>query len=173
MADTVQIQYYTSPCGEMVLGSYGDKLCLCDWPGEERRNFIDTRIRKGLQTQYVTGGSEVISQAIAQLDEYFDGKRTVFDVPLLFVGTDFQKEVWEKLLTIPYGTTESYAGLSQRLGNPKAIRAVAAANGANAISIFVPCHRIIGSNRKLTGYAGGLPAKQLLLELESPMKLLL
>lgn len=167
MQDTIRIQYYHSPCGELVLGSYGDKLCLCDWQNEERRKLIDGRIQKGLQAGYVTDESEVIAKAIAQLDEYFDRKRNVFDIPLMFVGTDFQKTVWNELLNIPYGTTESYASLSQRLGNPKAIRAVASANGANAISIFVPCHRVIGSNHQLTGYAGGLPAKQLLLELEA------
>lgn len=163
----IRIQYYHSPCGELILGSYGDKLCLCDWQNDERRKLIDVRIQKGLQAGYVADESEVITKAIVQLDEYFDRKRNVFDIPLLFVGTDFQKTVWNELLKIPYGTTESYAALSQRLGNPKAIRAVASANGANAISIFVPCHRIIGSNHKLTGYAGGLPAKQLLLELEA------
>lgn len=167
MQDTIRIQNYHSPCGELILGSYGDKLCLCDWQNEERRKLIDGRIQKGLKAGYVIGESEVIRKAIAQLDEYFDRKRNVFDIPLLFVGTEFQKTVWNELLNIPYGTTESYASLSQRLGNPKAIRAVASANGANAISIFVPCHRVIGSNRKLTGYAGGLPAKQLLLELEA------
>lgn len=167
MQDTIRIQNYHSPCGVLILGSFGDKLCLCDWQNEERRKLIDGRIQKGLQAGYVDDESEVIRKAIAQLDEYFDRKRNVFDIPLLFVGTEFQKTVWNGLLKIPYGTTESYASLSQRLGNPKAIRAVASANGANAISIFVPCHRVIGSNRKLTGYAGGLPAKQLLLELEA------
>lgn len=174
MANVVQIQYYQSPCGELIIGSYGDKLCLCDWQNsEKRRNSIDKRIQKGLQTEYIVGTSEVIKKAIDQLDEYFDDKRKEFDVPLLFVGTDFQKAVWDELLNIPYGATKSYAELSQRLGNPKAIRAVAAANGANAISIFVPCHRIIGSNHKLIGYAGGLDAKSFLLGLESSMKLLL
>ena len=93
-------------------------------------------------------------------------RSTTFSVPLLFVGTEFQKSVWHELLNIPYGTTVSYGELSRKLGNPKAVRAVAASNGANPISIFVPCHRVIGSNRKLTGYGGGLPAKQFLLELE-------
>lgn len=174
MANTIQIQYYQSPCGELLLGSYGDQLCLCDWrQKEERGKTIDARIQKGLQAQYVMGESEIMAKAITQLDEYFDGKRKIFDISLLLVGTDFQKSVWNELLNIPYGKTESYASLSQLLGNPKAIRAVAAANGANAISIFVPCHRIIGSNHKLIGYAGGLSAKKYLLDLESPMRLLL
>lgn len=170
MKDIIQIQHYQSPCGELILGSYGDKLCLCDWQNEERREIIDKRIQKGLQAQYLESDSEVIQKTIAQLDEYFDLKRKIFDIPLLFVGTDFQKTVWNELLNISYGMTESYAGLSQRLGKSKAIRAVAAANGANAISIIVPCHRIIGTNRQLVGYAGGLSAKQLLLELESSTK---
>ena len=169
----IQIQYYQSPCGESILGSYKGKLCLCDWQNEERRRLIDERIQKGLQAQYIEKESETIANAITQLDEYFNHERKAFDIPLLFIGTDFQKSVWDELLHIPYGTTVSYAGLSKRLGNPKAIRAVAAANGANAISIIVPCHRVIGSNLKLTGYAGGLPAKKLLLELESPMQSLL
>lgn len=169
----IRIQYYQSPCGELILGSYKGKLCLCDWQNEERRRLIDERIQKGLQAQYIEKESETITNAITQLDEYFNHRRKAFDIPLLFIGTDFQKSVWNELLNIPYGTTVSYAGLSERLGNPKAIRAVAAANGANAISIIVPCHRVIGSNQKLTGYAGGLPAKKLLLELEAPMQPLL
>ncbi len=168
MKNTIQIQHYSSPCGEIILGSYNNRLCLCDWQIEKRRKSIDERIQKGLNAEYEVMESEMIEKAIIQLDEYFDRKRTIFDVPLLLVGTDFQKAVWNKLLEVPYGTTESYAKLSKRLGNPETIRAVAAANGANAISIFVPCHRIIGSNHKLIGYGGGLPAKKRLLELESP-----
>lgn len=164
----IRIQFYQSPCGELILGSFEGQLCLCDWVNESRRATIDKRIQKTLGVGYETGSSEVIMKAITQLDEYFSGKRTTFDVPLLFVGTDFQKTVWNELLNIPYGVTVSYGELSQKLGNPKAIRAVAASNGANSISIFVPCHRVIGSNRKLTGYAGGLDAKKFLLELELP-----
>lgn len=169
----VQIQYYQSPCGELILGSFDGKLCLCDWMvDEQRRMLIDKRIQKALHAHYEAGSSEVIERAIAQLDEYFLNQRKEFDVPLLFAGTDFQKSVWNELLNISYGETASYAALSQRLNNPKAVRAIAAANGANAISIFVPCHRVIGSNHKLIGYAGGLPAKKLLLDLESADKLL-
>jgi len=99
--------------------------------------------------------------------EYFEGNRTEFDIPIRLVGSDFQKKVWEELIKIPYGKTESYLGLSRKLNNEKAIRAVASANGANAISILVPCHRIIGSKGELTGYAGGLNTKKELLKLES------
>lgn len=103
-----------------------------------------------------------------QLDNYFSGSLKQFDVPLDFVGTDFQQAVWRQLCRIPYGETISYGQQAQALGNPKAVRAVAAANGQNKISIVVPCHRVIGSNGKLTGYAGGLWRKQALLQLETP-----
>ena len=171
MENFIQIQYYQSPCGELILGAYREKLCLCDWKIEERRIIIDRRIQKELQASYKEGISEVIARTIGQLDEYFAGKRTKFAIPLLFAGTDFQKTVWNALLNMPYGKTVSYATLSQDLGKLKAIRAVAAANGANSISILVPCHRVIGSNQKLVGYAGGLPAKQWLLDLESSGRL--
>ena len=108
----------------------------------------------------------MIEDAKQQLDAYFSGERKVFDIPLLMVGTDFQKSVWHALLEIPYGETASYLEQAKHIGRGKAVRAVASANGANAISIFIPCHRIIGSNGTLTGYAGGLETKQKLLELE-------
>ncbi len=108
----------------------------------------------------------VLDCAARQLDEYFAAQRRVFDVPLLTVGTPFQRAVWELLTTIPFGATRSYAWLAAQLGHPRAVRAVAAANRANALSIFIPCHRVVGSNGSLTGYAGGLAAKRLLLGLE-------
>jgi methylated-DNA-[protein]-cysteine S-methyltransferase len=101
------------------------------------------------------------------MDEYFLGERKAFDIPLLMVGTEFQHSVWQGLIQIPYGTTASYLELSRNIGNEKAVRAVATANGANAISILIPCHRIIGSNGDLVGYAGGLATKKKLLELEN------
>lgn len=163
----IQIQYYQSPCGELILGAFDGKLCLCDWMIEKRRTAIDKRIQAALQVPFEKGASETIEKTVVQLDEYFARKRTTFDIPLLFIGTDFQKAVWRELLNIPYGKTMSYGDLSQKLGNPKAVRAVAAANGANPISILVPCHRVIGSNHKLVGYGGGLMAKKGLLALEA------
>ena len=126
-----------------------------------------------LCAEFEIGTSDVIEKAARQLDEFFAGKRKEFDVPLLFVGTDFQKTVWSELLKIPFGKTVSYGEMAQRIGMPKAVRAVANANGANSMSIFAPCHRVIGSDRSLTGYGGGLPAKKFLLELESQPKLAL
>ncbi|MGB6150818.1 MAG: methylated-DNA--[protein]-cysteine S-methyltransferase [Pricia sp.] len=113
---------------------------------------------------------ESLRDAADQLREYFEGKRKVFDIPLNPKGTDFQKRVWEALLEIPYAKTTSYRELSQALGDVKAIRAVAAANGKNPLWIIVPCHRVIGSDGSLTGYAGGLHRKKWLLDHENPVK---
>lgn len=113
---------------------------------------------------------EVLEDAVYQLKEYFDGKRESFDLDLNPQGTDFQKRVWQTLLDIPYGKTTSYLELSKSLGDVKAIRAVAAANGKNPLWIVVPCHRVIGSDGSLTGYAGGLHRKKWLIDHESPAK---
>ena len=163
----ISIQTYKSPVGEILLGSYDNKLCLADWKYRRMRSTIDKRIQSGLNAEYVEQSSEVIEETIKEMKEYFAGERKDFDIPLLMVGTDFQKSVWEGLIKIPYGTTASYLELSKSIGNEKAVRAVASANGANSISIMIPCHRIIGSNGDLVGYAGGLPAKKKLLELEN------
>jgi methylated-DNA-[protein]-cysteine S-methyltransferase len=106
------------------------------------------------------------ADVIQQLQDYFDGKRQTFDLKLDPQGTDFQRQVWNGLLMIPYGETISYGQLAQRIGKPSAVRAVGAANGQNPLPIIVPCHRVIGSNGTLTGYAGGLHIKKLLLDLE-------
>ncbi|RXJ52280.1 methylated-DNA--[protein]-cysteine S-methyltransferase [Gelidibacter gilvus] len=111
-----------------------------------------------------------LEDCVHQLNEYFEGKRTQFDLILNPEGTEFQKKVWDTLQTIPYGKTCSYLELAQQLGDVKAIRAVANANGRNPLWIVVPCHRVIGSDGSLTGYAGGLYRKQWLLEHESPYK---
>jgi methylated-DNA-[protein]-cysteine S-methyltransferase len=162
-------QYYKTSCGELVLGSYGEKLCMCDWQYRKMRGTIDNRLQKGLQAEFVEQDDQVLKIARWQLDEYFELKRTVFDIPLLMVGTEFQQSVWNALMQIPYGASLSYLKLAERINNKKAVRAVASANGANAISIIIPCHRIIGSNGELVGYAGGLAAKKKLLELEQSL----
>lgn len=160
------IKRYESPCGVLMLGSLGDQLCLCDWQIETHLGHVDRRLKKLLCAEFEDGTSDVIQTAERQLDEFFAGQRRIFDVPLLFVGTEFQKTVWNELLKIPYGQTVSYGEMARRIGMPKAVRAVANANGANSISIFAPCHRVIGSDSSLTGYGGGLVAKRMLLELE-------
>lgn len=162
----IKIQYYKTPVGELILGSFNNKLCLADWRYRKMRTTIDNRIKKGLKAEFIEETSPIIEKTKIQLNEYFKKERSKFDIDLLFVGTDFQKSVWKELINIPFGKTLSYLQLSNNLNNPKAIRAVASANGANAISILVPCHRIIGSDGKLVGYAGGLPTKKKILQLE-------
>ena len=163
----INIEYYKTPYGELIIGDFQDKLCLCDWRYRKMRSKIDQRITTFLKSKYIEKNTPLIEDVKTQLCEYFQRKRTSFDIPLLFAGSDFQLKVWQALQQIPYGKTISYLELSKKLGNEKAIRAVAAANGANAISIIVPCHRVIGSKGELTGYAGGLPVKKRLLLLEN------
>jgi len=164
------IQPFRTGSGELLLGSFDDRLCLCDWRYRRMRSAVDARIQRGLNATYEVGSSPVIEATMVQLNEYFKGDRTVFDLPLRLVGTDFQQRVWKALLAMPYGVTGTYTSLTAEVAEPTAIRAVASANGANAISIIVPCHRIIGSTGELVGYAGGLAAKKKLLELEGAFR---
>lgn len=162
----IQIQVFKSPVGELTLGSIEGKLCLADWTHRKQRKTIDARVMKHSGADFVSSSSPVIDRAVKQLNEYFAGQRQKFSVPLKFFGTEFQCEVWTALTQIAFGTTTTYLGLAKQLNKASAVRAVAAANGANALSIFVPCHRVIGSKGELTGYAGGLKAKRQLLKLE-------
>ena len=155
----IDTQSYKTKYAEFVMGSYNEKLCLLDFKYRKMRGAVDKRIKQGLQAEFVDRDDWVLQAARSQLDEYLAGNRKVFDLPLLLVGSDFQQSVWRALIEVPYGETSSYLQLSQRIGNTKAVRAVASANGANAIAIIVPCHRIIGSNGDLVGYGGGLPLK--------------
>lgn len=164
---TIQTKTYKSPVGELILGSHLEKLVLCDWRYRKMRTSIDKRITEGLDAEMVAGESPVIQKAISDLEAYFAGRLKQFETPLRTIGTDFQKAVWDELIKIPFGKTVSYLELARKLGYEGAIRAVASANGANALSIFIPCHRVVGSDGSLTGYAGGLPAKKKLLQLEN------
>ena len=114
--------------------------------------------------------TELLSMATIQLDEYFQGKRTVFSLPFKLTGTPFQLAVWKKLQNIPYGQTTSYKEIAQKINKPKAYRAVGMANNKNPLPIIIPCHRVIGGNCALTGYAGRLPTKKALLDLESDVR---
>jgi methylated-DNA-[protein]-cysteine S-methyltransferase len=163
--------YYVSPLGELILGDFNNQLCLCDWRYRKMRSEVDTRIQRGLNAVYEQQSTPLLKETQRQLADYFENKRTTFNLPLLLVGTDFQQTVWKALQKIDFGKTQTYLGLSKQLNNPKAIRAVASANGANALSIIVPCHRIVGSNQELVGYAGGLSTKKKLLELEDGSQL--
>ena len=163
----IHILYYDSPCGRLVLASFADKLCLCDWSDNPFAERNMHRLERYLKASFKTETTPVLEETKRQLDDFFAGKRKTFDIQLRMVGTDFQQHVWNALLNIPYGTTKSYKDIAQCIGKPKAVRAVAGAIGANGISILIPCHRVIGSNRSLTGYAGGLVAKRVLLGMET------
>jgi len=140
---------------------------MADWRDRKRRESIDKRVQKGLNAVFLVKEDSVLKHVKEELDAYFKGKRQTFDIPLLLVGTEFQKNVWKALMQVPYGKTASYGELARSIGHEKAVRAVASAVGANALSIFIPCHRIIGSGGSLGGYAGGLKAKQGLLKMEN------
>lgn len=163
--ERICIREYVSPIGRMLLGSYGGRLCLCDWINDGRE-FVIRRVINLLKAETSFGSSPVIEGAIDWLDKYFAGRKPELRIPIIFCGTPFQKKVWNQLLQIPYGKTESYSQLAFKIGNPKAVRSVASANKANALSIIVPCHRVIGADCSLKGYAGGIDVKRFLLELE-------
>jgi methylated-DNA-[protein]-cysteine S-methyltransferase len=162
----VHIQFYKTKHSEFILGSFGNKLCMLDYRHRSMRNAVDNRIKSGLAADFEQRDNEILQSTRVQLDEYLSGKRQTFDIPILTLGTAFQKQVWDALLKVPYGKTLSYLELARSINNEKAVRAVAAANGANALSIIIPCHRIIGTNGELTGYAGGLAVKKSLLKME-------
>ena len=169
----VFIGYFQTPVGELILGDYRESLCLCDWRYRKMRPSIDKRIGSLLQADFQTGETPLLGLARRQLEEYFSSERTDFSIPLLPCGTDFQQKVWSVLQTISYGKTISYQALAREIGQENAVRAVASANGANALSIFIPCHRVVGNKGELTGYAGGLRAKRKLLEWEGALPLTL
>lgn len=129
-----------------------------------KTHFINIHFNQPQKALFQT--TELLSMATIQLDEYFQGKRTVFSLPFKLTGTPFQLAVWKELQNIPYGQTTSYKEIAQKINKPKAYRAVGMANNKNPLPIIIPCHRVIGSNGKLTGYAGGLNFKNYLLQLE-------
>lgn len=148
-----------SPVGTLTLVGTGAGLAAVLWENDDPR-----RVRLGTVTR--VDHDPVLVEAERQLLEYFAGKRRMFSLGLDFNGTPFQKKVWQALLTIPYGETRTYGAIAAALGEPKAVRAVGAANGRNPISIIAPCHRVIGASGHLTGFAGGLESKAFLLRLE-------
>jgi methylated-DNA-[protein]-cysteine S-methyltransferase len=163
----IKVQHYKSPFGEMILGESEEKLCLCDWKYRNSRVAIDRRIQTYRNADYVEKNTPFLKEVESQLRSYFVGELKEFDIPIMKIGTEFQMKVWDALLQIPYGSTISYAALSAKIYQSDAIRAVANANGANALAIIIPCHRVIGSNGELTGYAGGHNVKEKLLALEN------
>lgn len=151
--------YMDSPVGALKLVAHDQALVAVMWDNEDHKRVRLAELIESPQ-------HPMLHKVKQQLEQYFAGQRQQFDLPLDFQGTDFQQQVWQALLTIPYGETRSYKGIALQIGNAKAVRAVGAANGKNPISIIAPCHRVIGSGGALVGFAGGLDKKQILLSLE-------
>jgi methylated-DNA-[protein]-cysteine S-methyltransferase len=162
----INIRYHNTEIGEVVLSSFQDRLCFLDFRERNGRAPVEYRIGRALSAELVEQDDEVLTKTCTQLDEYLEGQRREFNIPVLMVGTEFQKRVWKALMGIPYGATATYGQIARDTGNPRAVRAVGSACGANPISIIVPCHRVIGRNRRLVGYGGGLSLKERLLRLE-------
>lgn len=151
--------YMDSPVGALKLVAHDHALVAVMWDNEDHKRVRLAELIEDHQ-------HPMLLRVKKQLEQYFAGQRQQFDLPLDFKGTDFQQQVWQTLLTIPYGETRSYKEIAVQIGNEKAVRAVGAANGKNLISIIAPCHRVIGSSGALVGFAGGLDKKQILLSLE-------
>ena len=151
----------------MIAAANNDGLCLFDFEYRKMMPGIQKRISSFLQDEFAEGQHPLFEQLQVQFDEYLSGNRQVFNLPIVMTGTAFQNKVWNELLNIPYGATRSYMQQSKVLGDEKAIRAVARANGENCFAVIVPCHRVVGTNGSLTGYAGGLKNKKWLLEHEA------
>lgn len=156
-----------TPIGRMIAFANHEGICLLEFIERKDLDKQTKNLQDALKSEIVKGKNEHLEKLDKQLSEYFSGKRKRFELPLIYTGTDFQKKVWKALLEISFGETTTYLALSNKIGDPKAIRAVAGANGANKMAILVPCHRVIGSDGSLTGYAGGLWRKQWLLDHES------
>lgn len=154
-----------TPVGPLLLAGNHDGLHVLSFGVGSRPRAIDE--------SWLPDTAGVLARVRGELDEYFAGRLKRFTTPVVFEGTPFQHSVWSELCRIPYGETISYMELANRIKNPKAVRAVGLANGANPIAIIVPCHRVIGANGSLTGFGGGLPTKRALLELESGQRTLL
>ncbi|MDW3192287.1 MAG: methylated-DNA--[protein]-cysteine S-methyltransferase [Cytophagales bacterium] len=166
MSDLLSFCTIQTPLGNMCCGVFNDKLVLLEFENETRVADQLKQLANHLNARPVPEETSLSRKVQEQLNEYFDQKRRSFDLQLLMVGSKFQEKVWESLFDIPYGRTTSYQQQAIKYGDVKAIRAVAKANGENRIGIVIPCHRVIGSDGSLTGYAGELWRKKALLELE-------
>ncbi|MGE8683798.1 MAG: methylated-DNA--[protein]-cysteine S-methyltransferase [Acinetobacter sp.] len=151
--------FLDSPVGRLKLVAHETALVAVIWENENPNRVRLAELVENPQ-------HPILLKTVQQLNEYFQGKRQKFDLPLDFEGTEFQQKVWQALLTIPFGETRSYKQIAEQVGNVKAVRAVGAANGKNPISIIAPCHRVVGANGKLVGFAGGLENKDILLKIE-------
>jgi len=159
----------STPLGPMIGAATDEALVLLEFADRRALEKQCQTVCRRFQAVLVPGDNSILQQAEEQVGQYFEGKRREFELPLDYRGTDFQQRTWQALMTVPFGETESYAGLAERLGKPTAVRAVGRTNGDNRIAIVIPCHRVVGADGKLTGYAGGLWRKQKLLDLEQQL----
>lgn len=164
---TICLQHYNSPVGPLVLGDYEGQLCLCDWAASQGHKKNLRRVMTTLKAKTELRSTDLTLKAVGELEEYFGGRRRQFDLPIRLCGTTFQMEVWEALQHLSFGQTLTYGEMAAHIGRPKAIRAVGAAVRVNAISVIVPCHRVVGAGGKLVGYAGGIDVKRALLRIEN------
>jgi AraC family transcriptional regulator of adaptative response/methylated-DNA-[protein]-cysteine methyltransferase len=169
----VHVARVESPVGPLLVGVTARELVLLEFVDRRLLPAQIARVAKALDCVFAPGETPLLGKVRRQLDEYFAGRRTHFDVPLTMTGTPFQVSVWNALLAIPSGETRSYKAVAEAIGRPEAVRAVAKANGDNRIAIVIPCHRVIGADGKLVGYGGGLWRKQRLLDLERGVSSLL
>ncbi|MCL7971779.1 MAG: methylated-DNA--[protein]-cysteine S-methyltransferase [marine benthic group bacterium] len=163
----LQVTRVLTPLGPMIAGGTDEALYFFEFSDRRRLERQLDRLRARLDCTLVPGGNLLLERTAAEVAAYFAGSLQRFSVPLVAPGTDFQQSVWEELRNIPFGETRSYADVARAIGRPTAVRAVARANGDNRMAIFIPCHRVVGSDGRLTGYGGGLWRKQHLLDLES------
>lgn len=170
-ATVVEVDRLSTPLGPMLIAATADALCLLEFVDRRMLPTQVQRIRKGLEAVFVPSRNTLMDTVAEEVEEYFQGVRTEFTVPMCAPGTEFQQTVWKELERIPYGETRSYAEVAGAIGNPAAVRAVGRANGLNGLAILVPCHRVVGADGRLVGYGGGLWRKQRLLELERDSRL--
>lgn len=167
MQKQIEIQYHKTNVGEFVIGSIEHSICLLDYRWRKSRSSIDRRLKSKFNATFIEQNNSLLEKVKNQIDRYLNADLKKFEFPMSLAGSDFQKSVWKSLKTIPYGETRSYLQLTEILGiSGHSVRAVANANGANAIALAIPCHRIIGSDGSLVGYAGGLQTKNRLLGIE-------
>lgn len=162
----INIQLHKTEIWRVTLGSFRGKLCFLDFGKGKARGTVEGRVKQALNAELVEQDDDILRETRRQLDEYLEGQRKGFDIPVLMLGTGFQKDVWNAVTRVPYGATSTYSQIARDIGKESAVRAVGNAMAANPISIIVPCHRIVGSGGELVGYGGGLSVKRRLLELE-------
>lgn len=168
---TIYFAEMDSLIGRLTVAKSNKGICQISFGSvKETCSIFETRLRKHFVNAELTESEEEVAQAMQQLEEYFQGIRTGFDVELDLFGTRFQCLVWNKIKDIPYGETKSYKQIAKEIGAPKAVRAIGGANNQNPIPIIIPCHRVIGSNGSMVGYGGGLDKKETLLRLEGAIE---